>query len=67
MAGVQIRESPLRASLGRTTSSAVLGGAGGYQIDSFFDLYTEVTTDSGVTWWPSLAGPVTMTLQPRTR
>ncbi len=66
VAGVRIRESPLRASLGRTTSSAVLGGAGGYQIDSFFDLHTEVTTDNGVTWWPSLAGPVTMTLQPRT-
>jgi hypothetical protein len=60
---IQIRESPTRASLGRTTSSAVLGG--GYQTDSFFDIYTEVSTDGGVSWLPSVAGPATMTLRPR--
>jgi hypothetical protein len=61
-ANIQIRESPTRASLGRTTASAVSGGAGGYGTDSFFDIFTEVTTDGGVTWLPSVAGPATVTL-----
>jgi hypothetical protein len=65
MPGVQIRESPTKASLGRITSSAVSGGVGGYQTDSFFDIYTEVSTDYGATWLPTLAGPATMTLRPR--
>ncbi len=62
--GVQIRESPTKASLGRTTSSAVSGGASGYQIDSFFDVYTEVSVDGGQTWQPTVAGPATITLKP---
>jgi hypothetical protein len=66
LANVQIRESPTKASLGRITSSAVSGGAGGYQIDSFFDIYTEVSTDGGMTWMPSVAGPATVTLRSQT-
>ena len=62
-ANVQIRESPTKASLGRTTSSAVSGGAGGYQTDSFFDIFTEVSTDGGLSWMPTIAGPATMILQ----
>ena len=62
--GVQIRESPTKTSLGRTTSSAVSGGNGGYQTDSFFDIFTEVTTDYGQTWQPTMAGPATDTLKP---
>ena len=61
--GVQIRESPIRASLGRTTSSAVGGGAT-YQIDSFFDIYTEVSTDGGMSWWPTVVSPATVYLRP---
>jgi hypothetical protein len=63
--GVKIRESPTKQSLGRTTSSAVGGtGAGGYQIDSFFDIFTEASTDYGQTWQPSFAGPHPVTLEP---
>ena len=60
--GVCIRESPTRASLGRTTATALTGG--GYDIDSFFDIYTEVSVDGGSSWWPTLAGPGVVTLQP---
>jgi hypothetical protein len=63
LAGVQIRESPIRASLGRTTSSAVGGGAT-YQIDSFFDIYTEVSTDGGMSWLPTFVGPATIYMRP---
>ena len=41
------------------------GGTGGYQIDSFFDIFTEVSTDGGLSWWPTVAGPATVTLLPR--
>ncbi len=61
-AGVQISESLTRASLGRTTSSAVGGGAT-YQMDSFFDIYTEVSTDGGMSWQPSFVGPGTVYLR----
>lgn len=63
-AGVQIRESPTRASLGRTTASAVSGGVGGYQIDSFFDIYLEASVDGGQNWQPSVTSPATMSLSP---
>jgi hypothetical protein len=62
-AGVQIRESPTRASLGRTTSSAV-GGGTTYQMDSFFDIYTEVSTDGGFSWLHTTVGPATVYLRP---
>jgi hypothetical protein len=62
-AGVQIRESPTKASLGRTTTSAV-GGGSSYQIDSFFDIFTEVSTDNGLSWLPTVAGPATVVLKP---
>ena len=62
--GIQIRESPTRASRGRTTSSAVGGGVT-YQIDSFFDIFTEVSTDSGMTWMPSVASPAEIYMRPR--
>ena len=62
--GVMLRESPTKASLGRTTISAVSGGSGGYQIDSFFDIYTEISHDSGLTWGPTVAGPALVVLEP---
>ncbi|MGA1979506.1 MAG: dockerin type I domain-containing protein [Sedimentisphaerales bacterium] len=63
LAGVQIRESPTRASLGRTTSSSV-GGGTTYQVDSFFDIYTEVSNDGGMSWYPTFVGPGTVYLRP---
>jgi hypothetical protein len=62
-ANVQIRESPTKASLGRTTSNAA--GGGNYQIDSFFDIFTEVSTDAGMSWYQTVAGPMTVLLRPQ--
>ena len=64
-AGVRIRESPTKASLGRTTTS-VAGSGASYQIDSFFDVFTEVSTDNGITWLQTIAGPATLVQKPGT-
>ena len=47
--GVNIRESPTKASKGGTSCVPVPGG---YQLDSFFDIFTELSVDDGMTWWP---------------
>ena len=47
-----IRESPTRASTGGGSCTALGGEGGGYMIDSFFDIFTEVSTDGGGAWWP---------------
>lgn len=57
-----IRESPTRASTGRTTISNIGGGL--YQIDSFFDIFTELSLDGGQTWGPDVNGPMRVTLVP---
>ncbi len=57
-AGVMIRESPTKASTGQTRIETIPGG---YMIDSFFDIFTEVSTDGGITWHPS-STPMTMAL-----
>ena len=62
-AGVMIRESPTLASTGRT-DIAVLPGGGPYAINSFFDVFTELSTDGGVTWNPGLNGPTHMAVLP---
>ena len=54
---VLIRESPTLASLGHTTVTAV---SGGYTVDSFFDIFTELSLDDGNTWIPDADGPVLM-------
>ncbi len=54
-AGVMARESPTLASTGRTTIKPV---GGGFMIDSFFNLFTEITLDGGQTWVPSTTGPL---------
>jgi hypothetical protein len=53
--GVMIRESPSRPSLGKTTVSDIGGGM--YHIDSFFDVFTELSLDGGATWIPNTGGP----------
>jgi hypothetical protein len=60
--GIMIRESPTRASTGRTSVRTDLGG--GYMIDSFFDIFTEVSTDGGQTWRPTTMGPGIIYLRP---
>lgn len=46
-AGVMIRESPTLASAGGLALTPV---SGVYQIQSFFDVFTEVSVDGGATW-----------------
>ena len=60
-AGMQIRESPTKASLGTTTILPAPGG--GYTISSFFDVYTELSTDGGATWYPDTNGPCHLVLR----
>jgi hypothetical protein len=59
--GVMIRESPTLQSTGQTSISH---NGTGYHIDSFFDIFTELSVDGGATWHPSTAGPGHMTLSP---
>jgi hypothetical protein len=54
-AGVMIRESPTLASLGQHRIIPL--GGGQYAIDSFFDVFTELSLDGGQTWKPS-SGPI---------
>lgn len=58
--GALIRESPTLASVGQTTIQSL--GGGSFQIDSFFDVFFEISLDNGVTWAPDLNGPGRMTL-----
>jgi hypothetical protein len=51
LGGVLIRESPSRPSLGLTTISDAGGGL--FHIDSFFDIFTELSLDGGANWIPS--------------
>ena len=50
--GVMIRESPTRASLGETRIQPTRAAT---MIDSFFDIYIEVSTDFGRSWQPALS------------
>jgi hypothetical protein len=58
-----IRESPTRPSLGVTTITDI--GGGRYHIDSFFDVFTELSIDGGASWIPSTdAGRMTLVPEP---
>lgn len=57
-----IRESPTLASTGQTKITDIGGGL--YQIESFFDVFTEISIDGGATWIPSSSGPSHMVLVP---
>jgi hypothetical protein len=49
---VMIRESPTLPSLGLTSIQPV---GGGHHIDSFFDVFTELSLDGGTSWIPNSA------------
>lgn len=49
--GAMIRESPTLSSLGQTTITDI--GGGQFRIDSFFDVFTELSLDGGQTFIPS--------------
>jgi hypothetical protein len=48
---VMIRESPTLASTGKTSITQI--GPSLYHIDSFFDVFTELSLDNGTNWIPS--------------
>jgi hypothetical protein len=50
-----IRESPTLASTGKTTIESLAGGQ--YRIDSFFDVFTDMSVDGGQTWFPMVPEP----------
>ena len=58
--GARLRESPTLASIG-TTKIQDLGG-GTFLVDSFFDVFFELSLDGGVSWVPQSNAPSTMTL-----
>jgi len=60
--GVAIRESPALPSLGITMVKPLGGGM--YAIDSFFDVFTEVSLDGGITWHADANGPGRIQLVP---
>jgi PEP-CTERM motif len=47
-----IRESPTKQSLGQTRIQGPSGGL--YHIDSFFDVFTELSLDGGNSWMPQV-------------
>jgi hypothetical protein len=49
--GIMVRESPARASIGHTDDTSL--GGGQFKIDSFFDIFVELSLDGGQTWVPS--------------
>jgi hypothetical protein len=57
---VQIRVSPSQPSVGQTSVTDLGGGL--FQIDSFFDVFTELSVAGGP-FEPSIAGPGRMTLE----
>ncbi len=50
--GIMVRESPTLASLGQTTITDL--GGGSFKIDSFFDIFTELSVDNGQNWIPAV-------------
>jgi hypothetical protein len=56
----QIRESPTIASTGQTIIESRPGGQ--FRIDSFFDVFTEMSVDGGRTWFPMVPEPSTAVL-----
>jgi len=60
-AGAIIRESPTLQSTGHVTVSLV---SGSYHMDSFFDIFTELSVNGAVTWMPSSAPPSHVNLVP---
>jgi hypothetical protein len=49
--GMRLRESPTLPSRGRLSIENV--GGGQFRVDSFFDVFVELSVDSGQTWMPA--------------
>jgi hypothetical protein len=59
--GEMLRVSPTISSTGQATITDI--GGGQFRIDSFFDVFTELSLDGGQTWAPA-SGPLAMTSVP---
>ncbi len=59
---VLFRESPTLASNGQTTITSL--GGGQFRIDSFFEVFTELSLDGGMNFIPSSGGAVHLELVP---
>ncbi|MEQ1862581.1 MAG: HYR domain-containing protein [Chthoniobacteraceae bacterium] len=57
---LMIRESPTLPSLGMTAITDM--GGGQFRVESFFDVFTELSVDGGATWMPS-NGPTRIQFQ----
>ena len=53
--GMRLRESPTLASTGKTAISPAPGGE--FVVSSFFDVFTELSLDNGMTWFASTSAP----------
>ena len=60
--GFLLRESPTLVSPGQATITDV--GGGQFRIDSFFDVFTELSLDGGQTWIPNQSGATHLELVP---
>jgi hypothetical protein len=61
ISGVMLRESPTLLSTGETTIEPLPGGL--FLIDSFFDIFLELSLDGGQSWIPA-SGPIHLTSTP---
>jgi len=61
-ANEEVRESPTLSSTGQTVVTDL--GGGSYRIDSFFDVFTEISLDGGLNWSPSTTGSGHLDLEP---
>lgn len=61
--GEMIRIDPITPTIGQTTITDI--GGGNFQINSFFDVFTDLSLDGGATWTPA-TGPAVMTLDSAT-
>ena len=59
--GVEIRESPTLQSLGQLLQTDI--GGGEFRMASFFDVFTELSTDNGADWTPGNADPSRLMLR----
>lgn len=60
LGAARLRVSPTLPSKGVTTIEKLPNGL--YKIESYFDIYTELSVDSGAYWFPSETGAVRMML-----
>ena len=58
---VLLRESPTEASTGEYNLTPLGGGVVGYTVDSFFDVFVELSLDNGLSWRQT-EGPFRMNL-----